>query len=207
VSQAVVLMHEVTPDDKRLVAYLVPTDDTEVNVHEIRDSLAARLPNYMLPHFWMVVPEIPITPNGKINRAVLPVPSFGEPYPELTTVIPDSAFERVMYQIWAELLGTQVSNKDVDFFELGGHSLLAIRLIYRLNELFSMQINPRLIFEFPNLGDFISSIRKSSKEADQIEKNAEFLLNLQSLSEGRANETLNEKNPNKPFPKLSKPEA
>ncbi len=88
-----------------------------------------------------------------------------------------------MQLIWSEMLGSRVDRKDANFFDLGGHSLLAIRLIYRLNELLGLQISARLVFEFPNLDDFITSILEWSDDRDRIEKIARFLVDLEDLPE------------------------
>ena len=182
VSQAIVQLFEPSPGDKRLAAYIVPHKDMDVKFPDLRAFLAERLPEYMLPQFWMVITSIPITPNGKIDREALPAPISESSVSEQAFKSSGSAFKLLMVRIWGEILGTQLGNGEANFFELGGHSLLAIRLIYRLNELFGLELSPRLIFESPNIEDFTAAILGQSGDSEELDEIAQYIMNFQNPS-------------------------
>ena len=190
VKQAVVLLREDRPGDKRLVAYVVLHDNDPVEIQTLRDYLGKRLPGYMVPQMFLFIPELPVTPNGKVDRRALPEPSRLRIEPDNSKTSPMSSFEQVMLQVWSDLLGFQVNRLEANFFELGGHSLLAIRLMYRMLELFELQLNPRLIFESPSAGGFIRAIQREAADADRLEKTAQVWIELEKLSDEGASEIL-----------------
>ena len=111
----------------RLAAYVVAA--AGVTAAALRDELAARLPAYMIPATWDFLEALPVTINGKLDRAALPEPSVGAP---AAPQVPETDLERRLHAMWADELGLESLPADATFFELGGHSLNAIRLVNRI---------------------------------------------------------------------------
>ncbi|WP_407160403.1 amino acid adenylation domain-containing protein [Bradyrhizobium sp. STM 3557] len=148
VAQAVVVAYPLTGGDVRLVAYVV--SDTGVIGSELRSYLREALPEYMVPALIVAVDDIPLTPNGKIDRKALPDPFLRET--EITDAFeqPAEGMESTLAQIWRELLKLQTISARDNFFELGGHSLLAVRLARLLEKRTGKRLDPRRLY-FQNL--------------------------------------------------------
>ena len=149
VGQAVVVVSELPRLGKSLVGYVTPAvgDDgpaAEVDLDRIRARVAAALPEYMVPAAYVVLDEIPITAHGKIDRAALPDPEVGSgaEFRE-----PETATERRVATLFAELLGRDQVGADDSFFDLGGHSLLATKFVAAVRNTFGVDIGVREIFE------------------------------------------------------------
>ena len=135
--------------DKRLVAYVVVSQDTLTT--QLLDYLRERLPAYMLPSAIVMLPSLPLTANGKVDRRALPAPQdTSEDSIDAGALL--NPVEELLAGIWAEVLGRVPVGAQADFFKLGGHSLLATRLVSRIRELFKVEIPLQSVFEFPTLG-------------------------------------------------------
>ncbi|MBV9228234.1 MAG: amino acid adenylation domain-containing protein, partial [Chloroflexi bacterium] len=132
VRQAVVVVREDEPGEQRLVAYVV-LDQQRVTVEDLKSWLMRQVPNYMVPAAFVVLEQLPLTANGKLNRKALPVPersrSEGQRY-----VAPQEPLHRQLVEIWEDVLGAHPIGIRDDFFELGGDSLLAVRLFERIRQ-------------------------------------------------------------------------
>ncbi len=149
ISQALVVTATDPRGDRVLAAYLCPSDPAEVgrlDIAAIREQLAARLPAYMIPTAFTVLERFPLNTNGKIDRKALPDP---EPGQEQSGPIeaPRSATERILAELWCDLLELESVGRNQDFFEVGGHSLLATRLAARVRERFAVDLPIRAFFE------------------------------------------------------------
>ncbi|CAM1366015.1 amino acid adenylation domain-containing protein [Tenacibaculum xiamenense] len=144
----------------RLVGYVVV--DGEFNKRKIQDDLKDSLPEYMVPMLWIVLEEMPLTANGKIDKKSLPEPDSSE----LSTqeyVAPRNEIEFQLVAIWQELLGVERIGVYDDFFELGGHSLLATRLVSLIRKELEREIAIRDVFEhttIDSLGVYVSEQSK-----------------------------------------------
>ncbi|MCY1137661.1 amino acid adenylation domain-containing protein [Actinoplanes sp. Pm04-4] len=129
VADAVVLVREDTPGDKRLTAYVVGATE----VAGLKAALKDRLPDYMVPAAFVELNALPLTPNGKLDRKALPAPVITrEATAEL--VEPRTPTEHALARIWSEVLGVPAVGIDDDFFDLGGHSMLATQVIVRIRK-------------------------------------------------------------------------
>ncbi|WP_328718081.1 amino acid adenylation domain-containing protein [Streptomyces sp. NBC_00247] len=149
VAGAAVVVREDVPGDKRLVAYLVPTDGTAPAAAELRRALARDLPEHMVPARYVTLERIPLTPNGKVDRKALPAPQGARPDLSTAYAEPRTPTQVAVAGIWAELLGVDPVGVDDDFFELGGHSLLAARVAARLRRDLGVEVPHRTLFEAP----------------------------------------------------------
>jgi amino acid adenylation domain-containing protein len=140
VAQAAAVVREDTPGDKRLVAYLVLAEDAEPP--SVRDDLADVLPDYLVPSAQVVLPALPLTQNGKVDRAALPAPT----HTARPTRGPRTPAEELMCALFAEALAVPSVGIDDDFFALGGHSLLATRLVNRVRTELSVSLSLREFF-------------------------------------------------------------
>jgi amino acid adenylation domain-containing protein/non-ribosomal peptide synthase protein (TIGR01720 family) len=145
VREAVVMAREDNPDDKRLVAYLLAHDDSELSTTVLRTQLATVLADYMIPSAFIILPEFPLTPNGKLNRNALPAPDFCEAQQQY--VAPRTTTEHTLAQLWSEVLTIEQIGIEDNFFALGGHSLIATQLISRVCKTFAIELPLKALFD------------------------------------------------------------
>ena len=144
---------------KQLAAYLIGGDDSAELRSELKAHLRAGLPDYMVPGYFVWLDAMPQTPNGKLDRKALPKPDASQA--QRTYVAPASEQEQQLAAIWAEVLKVERVGLTDDFFELGGHSLLAAQLVSRIHSGLGIDVPLRLIFEKPQLNDFIQALADS----------------------------------------------
>ena len=150
VAQAAVIAREDQPGDRRLTAYVVPRADATVDPSALRAHVAASLPDYMVPAAFVVLEQLPLTANGKLDRRALPAPEFA---PASVQRTPRTPREEVLCALFAEVLGVARLGIDDDFFALGGHSLLAMRLISRIRASLDVELAIRSLFEAPTVAE------------------------------------------------------
>ncbi|OMC51333.1 non-ribosomal peptide synthetase [Mycobacterium sp. IS-2888] len=145
VGQAVVVVSDLPRLGKSLVGYVTPAAGTpEVDLDRIRARVAAALPEYMVPAAYVVLDEIPITAHGKIDRTALPDPEVGS---GVEFREPETATERRVAELFAQLLGRDRVGADDSFFDLGGHSLLATKFVAAVRNTLGVEIGVREVFE------------------------------------------------------------
>jgi amino acid adenylation domain-containing protein len=143
---------------KQLVAYVVAVDGAKLAVEQLRTFVRQHLPDYMVPTFWVSMADLPLSPNGKVDRRALPVP-------ETRTAIegeasePRDDTERQLKEIWEEILGLSRVGIHEQFFALGGHSLLAVRLLARVEKRFARQLRVAVLFQNPTIAEFAAVLR------------------------------------------------
>ncbi|MEV6868895.1 amino acid adenylation domain-containing protein, partial [Streptosporangium subroseum] len=139
--------------DRRLVAYVVPVDlrAGTPTAGELRSFLRDTLPDYLVPTVFVELTAIPLTPNGKVDRAALPAPASGPSKTDGGFSAPRTATEEVMAGVWAQVLSLEHIGVEDNFFELGGHSLAAIQVISRLRAAFQIELALAELFDHPTV--------------------------------------------------------
>jgi amino acid adenylation domain-containing protein len=150
VKESIVIAREDQPGDKRLVAYLVADDDPGPSVGELRSYLKAKLPEYMVPTAFVRLDMLPLTPNGKVDRRALAAPDISEEQDKVF-VAPRTALEKMVADLWAEVLVVERVGVLDDFFELGGHSLIGTQLMSRVRALFEIELPMSTLFDASNV--------------------------------------------------------
>ncbi|NEO34423.1 MAG: AMP-binding protein, partial [Symploca sp. SIO3C6] len=143
--ESVVMMREDEPGDKRLVAYAVPQSESSPTTAQLRQFLEAKLPAYMVPNAFVILENLPLTANGKINRRALPAPDVNSDR-QNQYVAPRTPTEKILAQIWGQVLKVEQVSIEDNFFELGGHSLLATQLVSRIRDAFQVELPLQKLF-------------------------------------------------------------
>ncbi|WP_159072899.1 non-ribosomal peptide synthetase [Streptomyces sp. NRRL F-6676] len=148
VGQSAVVVREDRPGDKRLVAYAVPGRGAVPDPDSLRAHLRTVLPDHMVPSAVVILDELPLTGNGKLDRRALPQPRY-----TTTTASrqPATAQEKALARLFTDILGLEHIGADDNFFHLGGHSLLATRLVSRIRTELDVEIGIRTLFENPTV--------------------------------------------------------
>ncbi|WP_281322352.1 non-ribosomal peptide synthetase [Flavobacterium aestivum] len=158
--QVVVQVKEVN-GEKVLVAYYV--SDIEIDKAEIRDYLQTKLPDYMIPAFYVLLEQIPLTPNGKTDRNALPSIN-GEDIIRREYVEPRNVTEQKMVEIWQEVLGLEKVGITDNFFELGGHSLIVAQVINRVNKQLNKTVSFKDFFSNPTIDAMCETLSQNDYE-------------------------------------------
>jgi amino acid adenylation domain-containing protein len=160
VREAVVVARADPQGEKRLVAYCVPAGEGGLEPAALRALLTARLPAYMVPSSFVLLPELPVTAHGKLDRSRLPAPA-GVAEPEETAGPPRTPTEELVAGIWCEVLGLPRVSRSSDFFALGGQSLLATQVATRLREALGAEVPVRTLFQAPVLAALAAEVDAS----------------------------------------------
>nr|QLY89263.1 pseudodesmin synthetase [Pseudomonas sp.] len=157
VKDAVVLVREDMPGDKRLVAYFTAEDkDAVLEIEHLRAHLQEQLPDYMVPSAYVHLDRLPLTANGKLDRKALPAPER-DALLDRGFAAPEGEVETALAQIWSELLKVERIGRHDHFFELGGHSLLAVSLIERMRQI-GLSADVRVLFSQPSLAALAAAV-------------------------------------------------
>jgi hypothetical protein len=170
VEAAVVLARQDIPGDLRLVAYVVPAAG-DLEIQDLRDWLSKSLPQYMVPGFFVTLPGLPVTANGKIDRRRLPAPEH--PGIEAAFVPPSTAAEQVLVRLWSEVLGLERVGVGDSFFDLGGHSLLLPRIQARIREDLGRDVPLLKLIEHPTvaaLAAWLEGVEEAVPGADSRDR-------------------------------------
>jgi amino acid adenylation domain-containing protein len=158
--EAVVSARDDARGEKQLVAYCVGQagQPVQLEIAEVRQYLRERLPEYMVPSFFVFLKDLPVTATGKVDRRALPAPQPSDLDLHRVYVAPRTPTEEAIAAIWLLVLGlTQVGVED-NFFELGGHSLLTTQVISRIRQALAVEIPVRTLFERPTISGLAESI-------------------------------------------------
>jgi amino acid adenylation domain-containing protein len=160
VRASAVVAREIAPGDKRLIAYFVPSAKLLPTHAEVRNSIAARLPEYMVPAAFVKLEALPLNTSGKINRSALPAPTTENTLRDDTFIAPRTPIEERLASMLAPLLGLDKVSVEDNFFLLGGHSLLGTQLIARVRDAFGVELALRALFEAPTIARLSAQVEK-----------------------------------------------
>ncbi|MDG1463139.1 MAG: amino acid adenylation domain-containing protein [Gammaproteobacteria bacterium] len=174
VRETAVILRKDSGSEPRLVAYLAC--DTEApSVSELRDHITANLPEYMVPAAYVNLKELPLNPNGKLDRSALPLPGNDRPHIGTDYVAPANPLETDFAEIWATALGVRPVGCNDNFFELGGDSILALKLTSQLRELLNDYIYISALIEAPTIRELISYLSQHHGAAVKAYKSGDTL--------------------------------
>jgi amino acid adenylation domain-containing protein len=198
VADSVVIVRPSALGDETLVAYLVKEKNTAFTDKQLQNYLEQRLPGYMRPSQFITLEKLPLTPVGKVDHAALLAPGKGKSAFDEEFVPPRTTVEKLLADIWCELLGVDEVGVYDNFFNLGGHSLIAIKVATRIREAFHQDINLGAMFETPTVAALAEMIEEGQRnpkpgtdfEIERLPRGnddmAQILAELANLSEQEA---------------------
>ena len=160
VEQAVVMLREDTPGDKRLVAYVIPSNGSTPPPADLRTHLLSKLPDYMVPAAFISLPSFPLTANAKIDRRALPVPDWTPSANSANYVAPRNPQEETFAKIWADVLHLEKVGIEDNIFELGADSLHVFQIAARANQA-GIGVKPRQILQFRQISAVLADLATS----------------------------------------------
>jgi amino acid adenylation domain-containing protein len=175
VRQAATVLREDRPGDQQLVGYLLAENQSQPNVSEIRKSVSAKLPDYMVPDTIVVVDKFPYTPSGKLDRKSFAPPSSSRPELGVDFVAPRTDTENELAEIWASVLQLDRIGTRDNFFELGGNSIRAVKVVAMVRERMGIQVSGAEFFDNPTIDSLLSltekkqDLRQKFQRAEQNE--------------------------------------
>ena len=155
---SIVMVRSDRSGEQRLVAYLVAAAGVTHTTADVRRQIQSRLPGYMLPSDLVFLDAWPLTPNGKIDRKALPVPTGDRPELAETFIAPRTPIQEVIASVWLDVLALQQVGIHDNFFQLGGYSLQATQIILRLRRIFQVDLPLRSLFESPTIAELAQQI-------------------------------------------------
>ncbi|MDZ7286756.1 MAG: amino acid adenylation domain-containing protein, partial [candidate division KSB1 bacterium] len=165
VREAVVVARAEAPNERQLVAYLVPQAGHALHPGELQNFLQTHLPGYMVPAAFVALESMPLLPNGKIDRRRLPAPEGSRLVSDKEFLAPRTVTEELLATLWQSLLRVPRVGGHDSFFELGGHSLLATQLVSRIREAFHVELPIRRLFELRTLAALAVEIDRLRNDA------------------------------------------
>jgi len=164
---AVVIIREDEPGDKRLVAYLVPEPSllgAQLDVSAVRKHMKRFLPDYMLPSAFVEIERLPLNANGKLDRAMLPAPSAANRAGDNGFAPPETKEEHQIAAVWREVLGLEQVSIDDEFFDLGGDSFKAIKVVRKMGSSFSVMD----LFQYPTVRELAEHLASGAERSDDL---------------------------------------
>jgi amino acid adenylation domain-containing protein len=184
IKQAAVAAREHADGSARLLAYVVLQDEARWTVRQLRAALQEKLPSYMIPAAFVILERLPMTTSGKIDRGALPAPQRGRSRLNTPLTAPQSALEKVLAQLWCEILDLDELGSDDEFGELGGDSLFAAQAVARVNDWFSLDPPLKTLFEMPTVAALAAYLISRENTPGQAQRIAETILQVADLSPG-----------------------
>jgi amino acid adenylation domain-containing protein len=175
IRQAFATVRQDKSGTERLCAYILPDEQGAPAALELRQFVAGKLPEYMVPSSFTTLKTIPLTPNGKVDRRALPAPDYSSV--ESNDAAARSPHEEIISAIWCDVLGIERVGIHDNFFHVGGHSLLATQVIARINAAFGVELGLRQLFEDPTVVDLARHVGTAISKGDN--SRSQSLVRLQ----------------------------
>ncbi len=172
VRETVIIVREDIPNDKRLVAYIVPqviSQKENIKILDLRSFLQQHLPNYMIPNVFVFLESLPLNPNGKIDRRALNALTPSSISLDYEFTPPRNSTELVLANIWSDILDVPQVGIHDNFFDLGGHSLLSVRLVSEIEKAFDYQFPLKSLFQINTIAEIAESIGQKAPENIPVE--------------------------------------
>ncbi|MEH2308019.1 non-ribosomal peptide synthetase [Nostoc sp.] len=182
VREAVVIAREDEHGDKHLVAYVSPQPQQTLTITELRGFLQEKLPQYMMPSTFLILPTLPLLPNGKLDKRSLPAPEI-RPELEAAYVMPQTQMEQTIAGVWQKALNIDNIGIHDNFFELGGHSLLMVKVHSQLHEIFQTDLSMLDMFRYPTINSLAEFF---SQNKNQISAFSETNISIEKISIGKS---------------------
>jgi amino acid adenylation domain-containing protein len=193
VRQVAVVARDGLRAGKRLVAYVVPQVGQAPTIGELRAHLRDKLPIHMLPFFFVVMDSLPLTPSGKVDRSALPSPKKSRHEVGGRFTAANTAIEKVLAKLWAEIIEIDEVGIHDDFAELGGDSLLAAQIVSEVNSIFSLKQPLQTLFEAPTVAKLVEFVRMNEVQPGYSDKVANLLMKIEGMSSVDIAKALEEK--------------
>jgi NRPS condensation-like uncharacterized protein len=152
----------------QLVAYVVSKEAMLLSSEELRQYLQGKLPNYMLPSYFVIVEALPLLPNGKVDRRALPMPDTSEVERNEEMMTPHTPIEEVVAGVWGEVLGRKQMGIHENFFAVGGHSLLATQVIARVRSVLQVELPLRSLFEAATIAELATRVEQALRSEQGV---------------------------------------
>ncbi len=162
VKQVVVTARQISGGDSRLVAYIIPEPGTDLTASDLREHIKEKLPDYMIPSFFVFLENFPLTPNGKIDRKALPDPDTASIEPETDYIEARDELEIQLTAVWKKILGLKKIGVKDNFFEIGGHSLLAAKLFAHIEKSLGKNLPLATLFQAPTIEGLAAILRQDN---------------------------------------------
>ncbi|GAB1543387.1 hypothetical protein NUACC21_60610 [Scytonema sp. NUACC21] len=189
VRQAVVLIQENIPGNKRLVAYVTLNQEQAFISNELRNFLKEQLPQYMVPSTFVTLDTLPLTPNGKVDRKALPNPESLSSELAEAYVGPQTEVEQAIAAVWQEALSIEKVGMHDNFFDLGGHSLLMAQVHKKLQEVFKRDFLMTEMFKYPTISSLVEYLSSKQGEQTPLQQSQKRLEMRKKSMERRKNAT------------------
>lgn len=183
VREAVVVDREDEEGDKRLVAYVSPHFEQTLTLTELRSFLQEKLPQYMVPSAFIVLPALPLLSNGKLDRHSLPAPETLRPEIEVAYVMPQTEVEQKIATVWQNALNIENIGIHDNFFELGGHSLLMVKVHTQLREISKTDLLLLDLFRYPTISSLAEFFNQTDNQTSPL---SETNIQTEKISAGKS---------------------
>jgi amino acid adenylation domain-containing protein len=172
IENGVVISTQSPSNELTLAAYYVTHPEAALTSRDLKNYLENLFPSYMVPSYFVALQELPISPNGKVDRKALALSNFDEDRVSAELFVPPSlSEEKVLASIWTDILGIQNPGIHDNFFELGGHSLLLVRVHGKIEDHFGKSVTMTELFQYPTISTLSKRLRGDESQRPATERN------------------------------------